>query len=86
MSLYTQVFRQLSNTAVHVASTRFTEDRFTSADSVSDDSLGGEDRLAIRAISTTTLASVYYDAARALGREDLAARADALARDIVTEL
>jgi hypothetical protein len=81
--LYTQVFRHLSNSSVHVASTLFTEDRYGDAKSPLDDSLAAEDRLAIRAISTTTLASVYYDAAQALGRDDLAARAEALAEAVI---
>jgi hypothetical protein len=86
LAMYTQVFRHLSNSSVHVASTLFTEDRYGEAMSLLDDSLGDEDRLAIRAIATTTLASVYHDAALALGRDHLATRAEAVARDVVTRL
>jgi hypothetical protein len=76
-TLYTQVFRHLSG-SVHVSSTLFTEDRYGEAMSLLDDSLGDEDRLAIRAISATVLASVYFDAAHALERDDLAQRAEAV--------
>jgi hypothetical protein len=75
--LYTKAFRHLSG-SVHVAATLFTEDRYGEAMSLLDDSLDDEQRLAIRALAAAVLAVVYADAARALGRDDVAERTGAV--------
>jgi Family of unknown function (DUF5677) len=75
--LYTKAFRHLSG-SVHVAATLFTKDRYGEAMSLLDDSLDDEQQLAIRALAAAVLAVVYADAARALGRDDVAERTGAV--------
>jgi Family of unknown function (DUF5677) len=75
--LYTKAFRYLSG-SVHVAATLFTADRYGGAMSLLDDSIADQQRLAIRVLAAAVLAIVYADAARAVGRDDIAERTGAV--------
>lgn len=82
LALYTQAFRHLSS-AVHVASTLFTEDRYTEARSLLTDHLEANDRAAIRALAAGVLAVIYTEASRALGRDEIASRTEAVHATLV---
>lgn len=76
-SWYTKGFRHLSGLA-HVAATLFTVDRYGEEMTLLDDSLRGEDGLAVRALAAGVLAIVYAEAARAISRDDLVEKTGAV--------